>query len=171
MQRFLIGFTACALASIGMLQSAMAEQAGRMDHQPTTQAESQAQSKHFTKEDKFFQSSELSDLHVLNDNNEKLGRLDNLIIDAETGQVLYGVVSTGFIRGKTIAVPWSAFRFAKHERDRVLLLGMSKAAFSNAPTFDRGELRDLMASEQWTKTMNDFFGVRTAARPVQPEQK
>ncbi len=63
-----------------------------------------------TENEMIFRSSTLSDLPVYNrDNpNVKLGSLDNLIIDARTGHVCYGILSTGMIGGKLIPVPWMA---------------------------------------------------------------
>ncbi|MEN6497110.1 MAG: PRC-barrel domain-containing protein [Thermoguttaceae bacterium] len=165
-KRYGIALAAWALASLVISGDAMAQRAGTADRGTTTQQESQMNGGQMTKQDLLFQSSTLSDLDVFNDRNEKLGNLDNLVIDAGTGQVLYGVVSTGFIAGKTIAVPWSAFRFGKQNDEHVLLLNMTQEKLTGAPTFDSDNMANL-TDTQWTKTVNDYFGVRTAARPIE----
>jgi len=164
--RYRITLAAWALASLVLSGNALAQRAGTAEQEATTQQESQMHGGQMTKQDLLFQSSTLSDLDVFNDRNEKLGNLDNLVIDAGTGQVVDGGVSTGFIAGKTIAVPWSAFRFAKHDEEHVLLLNMTREKLASAPTFDTRSMTNL-TDAQWTKTVNDFFGVRTAARPIE----
>ena len=77
-----------------------------------------------TPEEMTFESSKLSALNVFSrgDTTNRLGSLDNLIIDAHTGRVLYGILDTGLgakvlgtgIGGKKIAVPWIAFRLQKN---------------------------------------------------------
>lgn len=159
--RFLIGFAVCAFVSIGMLGNAMAQQKETMEAE-NAQAEQMGL---------LFQSSDLSDLDVFNDQNQELGSLNNLIIDARSGQVLYGVLSTGLFTGKTIAVPWSAFRFSTRDNEHVLLLNKTEEQLSGAPVFDKDNMRNLLTSDQWRKTVNDFFGVRTAARPIEPQHQ
>lgn len=167
--RFMIGFAACALALIGIVGSAMGQEAARTDQPETMRAEPETHGDQMTKQDMLFKSSQLSDLQVFNDQNQDLGSLNNLIIDAQSGQVLYGVLSTGFFTGKTIAVPWSAFRFDKRDGEHVLLLSKTKDQLTGAPEFDENNMGSLLTSDKWTKTVNDFFGVRTAARPVQSD--
>lgn len=114
-----------------------------------------------------FQSSKLADLNVHNrdDASKKLGNLDNLIINAHTGQVLYGILDTG-IGGKNVPVPWTALQLQKEaNQDQYrLLLDKTQDQLANAPTFDKEQWPDFTGSE-WQRNVDRFFGVRTAARP------
>ena len=67
---------------------------------------------HLTRQQMIFESSRLDKLNVYNDQNVKLGSLNNTIIDSHNGQVFYGVVHTG-VGGRDVLVPWNAFRIEK----------------------------------------------------------
>lgn len=162
--RFVLALASCALASF-LFGSAMAQQAGHTGHMTTTPTESQTTlSKELP-----FKSSDLSSLSVFNSKSEKLGSLDNLIIDAHTGQVLFGILDTG-IGGNKIPVPWSAVRLAKRDNNFVLLLNMDKGQLASAPTFSDRNM-SVLTDAQWRQSVDKFFGVRTAARMVEEQQK
>jgi sporulation protein YlmC with PRC-barrel domain len=119
-----------------------------------------------------FLSSKLDDLNVYNrnDTSKKLGGLDDLIVNAHTGQVLFGILDTGVVR-KDIPVPWNAFQLQKKADadDYWLTLNKTSEELANAPTFDRNKMSDF-ADATWQQTVESFFGVRTAARPEHPER-
>jgi hypothetical protein len=102
-----------------------------------------------------------------NDTSQRLGKIDDLIVNAHTGQLLYGVVDTGLL-GKEIAVPWAAFGLEKVPNKDQMMLTLNKTSdeLSKAPTFDKKRLGDV-DDAQWQKSVDDFFGVRTVARPRQ----
>ena len=116
-----------------------------------------------------FQSSVLSDLKVYNrnDQNKKLGSLDNLIINARTGHLWYGILDTG-VGGKYIPVPWNAFQVekAKNKNQYWLTLNKTEDDLANAPAFDKNRMSELTDSA-WQQTVDRFFGVRTAGRSGQ----
>jgi len=114
-------------------------------------------------------SSRLADLNVYNKEDVKLGKVDNLVVDANAGQVLYGIVDTGIIAGRLIPVPWGAFWLGKEtDRDNHwLIVDKNKDQLANAPTVDRANWPDF-TSQEWRTTVDNFFGVRTAFRE-QPE--
>src|SRR5437879_2184618 len=47
--------------------------------------------------------------HVLGSDDQKLGKIDNLIVDLESGRILYAVISTSAIGGKIFAVAPGVF--------------------------------------------------------------
>lgn len=115
------------------------------------------------------ESSTLRGMHAVNrtDTDKKLGKVDDLIINAHTGQVLYGIVDTGLL-GKNIAVPWAAFGIQKVANKDEMMLTLAKTSdeLSKAPTFDKKHLGNV-DDPNWQKSVDDFFGVRTVARPRQ----
>lgn len=129
--------------------------------------EESARQGELTTNEMIFQSSRLGDLNVFNrdDTEHKLGNLDNLIINAHTGQVLYGILDTG-AGGKNIAVPWNAFLLKKAGDSDEYWLTLNKTTdeLANAPTFDKDRMSDVTDSK-WRQTVDNFFGVRTTARP------
>lgn len=115
-----------------------------------------------------FLSSKLSDLNVYNrdNHNSKLGNLDDLIINAHTGKVLYGILDTGF-GGKLVPVPWTAVQLHKNANDNNYWLSLNKTQneLANSPTFDKNHWPDFK-SPQWQQSVDTFFGVRTVAKPA-----
>jgi sporulation protein YlmC with PRC-barrel domain len=117
-------------------------------------------------ENAFFGSSQLTKLHAYDGQNENLGKIDDLIIDAHTGQILYGILDTGMF-GKNIPVPWQALQVRITDNKYWYYLNKSKHDLANAPTFSRSHWPSF-ADMQWRQSVDKFFGVRTVARPVEP---
>ena len=118
-----------------------------------------------TSQQMIWESSKLADLTAYNAQHEKLGTVDNLIINAHTGQVQYGILDTGLL-GKKIPVPWNALRLQKDDRDNFsFLLNVDKDRLANAPTYQKRETA-VFSDPQFAGTVDRFFGVRTAARPM-----
>jgi sporulation protein YlmC with PRC-barrel domain len=121
-----------------------------------------------TANDMIFRSSELEGLHVVNraDADAKLGHLSNLIINAHTGHVMYGILNTG-LGGKYIPVPWSVFQL-RQDTDKKSWLALNKTSdeLKNAPSFDMKTMPDFTSAE-WKDSVDRFFGVRTVARPTE----
>jgi hypothetical protein len=122
-----------------------------------------------SKNEMIMESAKLTDLKVHNDQSTSLGSIDNLIIDAHTGQVLYGLLDTG-VGGKHVPVPWAALRLAKgtSDNDYSFILNVSKDQLANAPSYDSRNRPDF-ANQQWKQSVDRFFGVRTVARPMQSD--
>jgi sporulation protein YlmC with PRC-barrel domain len=116
-----------------------------------------------------FRSSALEKMNVFNrdDNSKKLGSLDDLIIDAHTGTVFYGILDTG-IGGKHIPVPWTVLQLQEETKNHKSWLTLNKTSddLRNAPTFDKKHRPDFTSAD-WKDSVDRFFGVRTAARPTE----
>jgi len=74
---------------------------------------------------------------------EKLGTIDNLMINLNTGEVDYVVLEFGEIfgvGGKLFAIPFSEF---KHKRDeKVFIIDRDKEYLKNSPGFDKNHWPD-----------------------------
>lgn len=93
---------------------------------------------------------------VYGSDNQKIGKLDNAIIDLESGRILYAVISTGTIAGKDYAVPASVFTESTGES---LHLNIDKAKLEGAPQFTK----DIDKPDQWGQAsfvdkVYDYFG-------------
>ena len=110
---------------------------------------------------------------VYNDNNKKLGKIENLAIDPSSGKVRYAVLSFGGFLGmgdKYFAVPWSALKLvtkgatSEHtmKEDRYVL-EISEQALKNAPGFDKKSWPDF-ANAAWTSQIEHFYGAQKAQR-------
>lgn len=166
--RWFVALVACAVASAWSL-TALAQESQEKP-QPKREAKSPEQKPpQLTEQEMILRSSTLSGLTVTDPKSMRLGKLDNLIIDAHTGQVLYGILKTRQ-DDKFVPVPWAAFRLFKDVKDNryYLSLNMSRDHLASAPTVDKERMPDF-TNQPWKESVDKFFGVRTAARPT--EQK
>jgi len=84
-------------------------------------------------------ASTITGTKVENLNGDKIGNIKDLMIDLESGQVLYAVLSHGGFLGMGddyFAVPMQAFKFS--ERDgKVIKLDVDEDTLENAPGFNK----------------------------------
>lgn len=84
-----------------------------------------------------------SKLYGLKD--EKLGKIDDVIFDHNTGIIRYVVVDTGWLTTKKFIVPVDRLRAsAEHEND--FSVDLTKAQVENFPPYEE---KDLESDEQW----------------------
>jgi sporulation protein YlmC with PRC-barrel domain len=101
--------------------------------------------------------SRLMDCSVKNPEGDTIGKLEELVIDAELGRAAYGVVksSGGFLKsGKIFAVPCGALRLSEDESG--LVLDVEKESLQNAPAFDKDRWPD-MSDRRWGNSVHAFF--------------
>ena len=85
-------------------------------------------------------ASDVLGMTVKNNQGEKLGKVENMLVDLSSGRIVAVVVSSGGFLGmgdELSAVPPTSFRF-NEERDG-LRLDVSKETLSSAPHFKAGE--------------------------------
>jgi sporulation protein YlmC with PRC-barrel domain len=117
---------------------------------------------------KFFRSKDLVGMNVWNSQNEKLGKIDDLVVDAKTAHVSYCILSHGgFLKigDKLVVVPIEALKLNRDvENDKhYFVLDMNKERLENAPNFDTANWPDF-GSREFAERIDRFYGVRTAAR-------
>ncbi len=87
--------------------------------------------------------------NVVNSAGEDLGELEEIMLDVDTGQVAYAVLSFGGFLGmgdKLFAIPWGALQVdTVNER---LILDVVKEELENAPGFDK---------DDWPETVERDF--------------
>jgi sporulation protein YlmC with PRC-barrel domain len=96
---------------------------------------------------------------VVNRQNEDLGRIHELVIDAKEGRLAYAVLSFGGFMGmgnKLFALPWRAFEFAKTENK--LILNVDKATLEADPGFDQDAKWPDFADRAWGNSIDNYFG-------------
>jgi sporulation protein YlmC with PRC-barrel domain len=91
------------------------------------------------KQPKVLTASTLKDDKVTNAKGEDLGKVEDIMLDLETGRVAYVVLSFGRVNwmpnNKLFAVPWGSFSISFH--DKKFILNVSKETLESAPGFDR----------------------------------
>lgn len=94
---------------------------------------------------------------VRNPEGEDLGRIEDLVIDLQTGRITYGVLSFGGFLGigdKLFAIPWSAMTLDPDEK--VFLLDVDKETLKEAPGFDKENWPD-MADRRWGTQIHKYY--------------
>ena len=82
-------------------------------------------------------ASEIKGAKVTNFQNQDIGEIDEVLIEPDTGQIRFAVLSVGGFLGlgsTKVAVPWLAFQTAT-ERDRIkyMMLDTTKERLEKAP--------------------------------------
>jgi len=96
---------------------------------------------------------------VVSRQNENLGKIYELVIDAKEGRLAYAVLSFGGFMGmgnKLFAVPWRAFEFAKPENK--LILNVDKEKLKAAPGFDQDAKWPDFADRTWGNSIYKYYG-------------
>ena len=95
---------------------------------------------------------------VINRQQETLGKVHELVLEAESGRIAYAVLSFGGFMGmgnKLFALPWKALEFSPTEMK--LVLNVDKEKLTNAPGFDKENWPDF-ADRTWGKTIHSYYG-------------
>jgi sporulation protein YlmC with PRC-barrel domain len=96
---------------------------------------------------------------VRNREGEDLGKIEDFMMDLETGRVAYAVLSFGGFLGvgnKLFAVPWDAFTIDSIHH--AFVLDVSKERLKEAPGFDKDHWPDVADAEAPTRIFA-FYGV------------
>lgn len=97
--------------------------------------------------------SDLTGKRVTNAANEDLGKIEDIVIDATTGRILYGVLSYGGVFGmgdKLFAIPWTALPLGSDSK--AFVLDVDRDRLKNATTFD---------PRQWPNFADEQFSTAT----------
>src|ERR1700749_4200527 len=96
----------------------------------------------------------------VNQQNEALGKIEDIVIDADAGRIAYAVLSFGGFLGlgdKYFAIPWEALRFSL--TDKRALLNVDKKLLENAPGFDKDNWPN-MTDAKWGNQIFTHYGYR-----------
>lgn len=103
-------------------------------------------------------ASSLMNDRVMNEQGEDLGKIEEFMIDLDTGCIAYAVLSFGGILGfgdKLFAIPIQAFKL--DEDRKCFILNISKDKLKNAQGFDKNNWPDF-ADQTWGTTIHDYYG-------------
>jgi len=105
-------------------------------------------------------AKEVVGVEVKNMAHEKLGKIEEVLLDKESGRVAYAVLASGGILGmgeKFFAIPWNALHYDVNEE--CYDLNVDKEKLKKAPGFDKDHWPD-MADRQWGQTVSQYYGTR-----------
>lgn len=90
--------------------------------------------------------------------NEDLGTLNDIVIDPDTGRIIYGVLSFGGFLGlgdELFAIPWGSLELASDYK--AINLTVDKERLKNAEGFDEQHWPN-MADQRWAAKTHDYYG-------------
>ena len=100
---------------------------------------------------------------VVNLKDEKLGTIEDIMLDVQTGKIRYAVLSSGGFLGmgdRLFAVPWSAFKLdTEHKR---FILNVDVDRLKAAPGFDKDSWPN-MADAAWTSNIESYYARHPSA--------
>ncbi len=97
---------------------------------------------------------------VVNSKSEKLGTVEELMIDLDKGCIAYAVLSFGGFMGmgdKLFAIPWGALKVDTTEKR--LVLDVKKEMLERAPGFDKDHWPN-MADQTWGTGIYNYYGTK-----------
>jgi sporulation protein YlmC with PRC-barrel domain len=98
-------------------------------------------------------ATDLKGKKVTNAAGEDLGQIEDVVADANSGRILYGVLSFGGLLGmgdKLFAIPWPSMRLSGDRK--AFVLNVEKDRLTNAPGF---------AKDRWPNFADEQFGTTT----------
>ena len=93
---------------------------------------------------------------VFDHEGDKIGHLEDVMLDKETGKVAYAIMSHGGILGageKYHPIPWSILRYDVEKQGYVVPL--DKAQLEEAPTLDHTEI---YGDDAWAEVVHSHYG-------------
>ena len=101
--------------------------------------------------------TDLKGKKVTNAAGENLGQIEEIVVDADTGRTLYGVLSFGGFLGmgdKLFAIPWQSLQLTDGARE--FTLNVDKDRLKNATGFAKDRWPDF-ANEQFATTTYEYY--------------
>ena len=102
-------------------------------------------------------SSTLEGDEVRNSAGEKLGKVDEIMIDIPSGRVAYAVLSFGGVLGmgnKLFALPWEIM--SVDEDEKCFIVNVDKETLKTAPGFDKDHWPD-MTDRTWASGIFEHY--------------
>lgn len=94
---------------------------------------------------------------VMNDKGENLGKIDEFLIDLETGRIIYAILSYGGFpnRNKLFTVPFELLRFSSH--DKKYILDVPKETIENSAGYDSMDKALDKADTNWLGDKYEYY--------------
>ena len=88
---------------------------------------------------KYYSADYLLKDGVMNDQGEKLGKVEEFMIDVDTGRIMYAVMVIGGFpnRTKYFSIPWELLNFSTH--DKKYILNVPKETIEKGASYDSME--------------------------------
>ena len=103
---------------------------------------------------------------VCNMQDEKLGTIQDIMLDLQTGKIRYAVLSSGGFLGmgdRLFAVPWKAFK--QDKENKRFLLDVDTDQLKKAPGFDKDNWPN-MADAGWNSSVESYYDTQARSPRV-----
>jgi len=120
-----------------------------------------------------YRATKLVGMSVRNPQGEKLGTVDDLVINMGNGQISYVALGFGGILGlgeKLFAVPFNQLKFEQTSNDTYFVLNVSKEKLKAAPGFDKSHWPDL-ADPNWAQEIDKYYQAEHKTTTTTPNVK
>lgn len=110
-------------------------------------------------------ATELTGTNVQNLQGENIGKIQDVMIDTESGHILYTVLSFGGFMGigdEYFAIPMEALVFSRE--DDLIKLDIDKETLKNAPGFDK-ENWPAQPKDEFVNSVYDYYGYNRRSTP------
>jgi|SRR6516165_3718536 sporulation protein YlmC with PRC-barrel domain len=110
-----------------------------------------------TQHHRILAAGSLRGARVRNFAGEDLGKIDEFVVDFDTGRITYVIVSMGGFLGigdKLFAAPWELF--SAHPGDHEFFLDVEKQMLLDSPGFERNRWPD-MGDPEWVETIHSHY--------------
>lgn len=152
--------TTAAVAVFGLAALALAQEAEPMPNGPAKTSamnKKMPQDADFKMAPRWQKATDLMDKKVTNPAGENLGEIEDIVVDPNSGRILYGVVSFGGFLGmgeKFFAVPWQSLELAGD--NKAFTFDVDKDRLKKAPSFDKSHWPNF-ADEQWATNTYKYY--------------
>jgi hypothetical protein len=105
-------------------------------------------------------SSEVEGTNVYNPKGEKLGTVDDIMIDKVSGKAIYAIMSFGGFLGigeKHHPLPWTALTY--DERTGGYVVNLDKTMLENAPSYEIDE--DFLWTPEYGRRVDRYYNAPT----------
>lgn len=104
-------------------------------------------------------ASKLIGMAVRNNQGDKIGSVDDLVVDMKTGRIRYLALGFGGILGlgeKLFAVPMNQVTFEHGTNENYFVLNVTKDELKAAPGFDKNHWPN-MADPNWSQHIDEYY--------------
>jgi len=114
-----------------------------------------------------FKGSTLMGMAVKNAKDEKVGTINDLVIDTPSGHVKYAALSVGGFLGigdKLFAVPWKSLTMKHDTTGSHFVLDIDKDRLKNAPGFDKDHWPEV-GNSKFFNDVDKYYNTTTVETP------
>jgi sporulation protein YlmC with PRC-barrel domain len=119
-------------------------------------------------------ASQLIGVDVRNAQNENLGEIEDLVMDAGSGKIRYAALSFGGVLGigdKLFAVPWNAMQIRRStDNEQFAVFNIDRQRLETAPGFSQDHWPNF-ADTRWSEEVDRFYSTDAQRSAQQPSEE